>query len=83
MTKLTQSYYCGASQSQIIYETIGNYFDGTRAANPEVEARWCAIRTCVGRISNLEQVNSLVRTVGAGRSSGGSWGYGALTAPSG
>ena len=38
MIKLTQSYYCGASQSQIIYETIGNYFDGTCAANPEVEA---------------------------------------------
>ena len=38
MKKLTQSYYCGASQSQIIYETIGNYFDSTCAANPEVEA---------------------------------------------
>ena len=38
MTELTQSYYCGASQSQIIYETIGNYFDRTCESNPEVDA---------------------------------------------
>ena len=38
MTQLTQSYYCGASQSQIIYETIGNYFDRTCESNPEVDA---------------------------------------------
>ena len=31
MTALTQSYYCGASTTQIIYETIGGYFD--RVAN--------------------------------------------------
>ncbi len=36
MTKLTRSYYCGASYSQIIYETIGNYFDRTCEANPDV-----------------------------------------------
>ena len=38
MTQLNQSYYCGASQSQIIYETIGNYFDRTCESNPEVDA---------------------------------------------
>ncbi len=38
MTQLTQSYYCGASQSQIIYETIGNYFDRTCESNPEIDA---------------------------------------------
>jgi len=27
MTNLTQSYYCGASDTQIIYQTIGSYFD--------------------------------------------------------
>ena len=31
MTALTQSYYCGASTTQIIYETIGGFFD--RVAN--------------------------------------------------
>ena len=31
MTALTKSYYCGASTMQIIYETIGGYFD--RVAN--------------------------------------------------
>jgi fatty-acyl-CoA synthase len=38
MTKLTRSYYCGASYSQIIYETIGNYFDRTCEANPDGDA---------------------------------------------
>ena len=38
MNKLTQSYYCGASDSQIIYETIGKYFDVTCAANPDGDA---------------------------------------------
>ena len=38
MTQLNQSYYCGASQSQIIYETIGNYFDRTCESNLEVDA---------------------------------------------
>ena len=60
MTKLTQSYYCGASQSQIIYETIGNYFDGTCAANPEVEAlvvRHQNVRWSYQQLQ--EQVNSL------------------------
>ena len=31
MTALAKSYYCGASTTQIIYETIGGYFD--RVAN--------------------------------------------------
>ena len=31
MTALTQSYYCGASTTQIIYETVGGFFD--RVAN--------------------------------------------------
>jgi fatty-acyl-CoA synthase len=38
MNKLTHSYYCGASDSQIIYETIGNYFDRTCEANSDGEA---------------------------------------------
>ena len=38
MTKLTRSYYCGASYSQIIYETIGNYFDRTCETNPDGDA---------------------------------------------
>lgn len=38
MIKLTRSYYCGASYSQIIYETIGNYFDRTCEANPDGDA---------------------------------------------
>ena len=60
MTKLTQSYYCGASQSQIIYETIGNYFDRTCAANPEVDAlvvRHQNVRWSINQLQ--EQVNSL------------------------
>lgn len=38
MTPLTQSYYCGASGSQIIYQTIGNYFDEICERFPEEEA---------------------------------------------
>ena len=38
MTELTQSYYCGASDSQIIYETIGNYFDGICERFPDSDA---------------------------------------------
>lgn len=38
MNKLTQGYCCGASYSQIIYETIGNYFDRTCEANPDGDA---------------------------------------------
>lgn len=38
MTDLTQSYFCGASQTQIIYQTIGNYFDEIVARYPEGEA---------------------------------------------
>jgi fatty-acyl-CoA synthase len=38
MTALTQSYFCGASQTQIIYQTIGNYFDEVVARYPEGEA---------------------------------------------
>ena len=38
MSKLSQSYYCGSSTSQIIYETIGNYFDRTCEAHGDVDA---------------------------------------------
>ena len=38
MQKLTHSYYCGTSSTQIIYETIGAYFDGICAAFPENDA---------------------------------------------
>ena len=38
MTELTKSYYCGASNSQIIYETIGNYFDGICERFPDSDA---------------------------------------------
>ncbi|MDG1216523.1 MAG: AMP-binding protein, partial [Luminiphilus sp.] len=60
MTQLTQSYYCGASQSQIIYETIGNYFDRTCESNPEVDAlvvRHQNVRWSYQQLQ--EQVNSL------------------------
>ncbi|MEL0162449.1 MAG: AMP-binding protein [Halieaceae bacterium] len=60
MTQLTQSYYCGASQSQIIYETIGNYFDRTCESNPEVDAlvvRHQNVRWSYHQLR--EQVNSL------------------------
>ena len=35
---LSQSYYCGESNSQIIYETIGNYFDRIVQRFPDNEA---------------------------------------------
>ena len=38
MTELTQSYYCGASNAQIIYETIGNYMDRICDRFPDNEA---------------------------------------------
>jgi fatty-acyl-CoA synthase len=38
MTELSQSYYCGASDSQIIYQTIGNYFDEICDRFPDNEA---------------------------------------------
>ena len=38
MTNLTHSYYCGESSSQIIYETIGNYFDYISERFPDEEA---------------------------------------------
>ena len=38
MTALTQSYYCGASDSQIIYQTIGNYFDHICKQFPDSDA---------------------------------------------
>jgi fatty-acyl-CoA synthase len=38
MTKLTQSYYCGVSDTQIIYQTIGNYFDHICEQFPDSEA---------------------------------------------
>jgi len=60
MTQLTQSYYFGASQSQIIYETIGNYFDRTCESNPEIDAlvvRHQNVRWSYQQLQ--EQVNSL------------------------
>jgi fatty-acyl-CoA synthase len=38
MPVLRQSYYCGASDTQIIYETIGNYLDEICERFPEEEA---------------------------------------------
>ncbi len=38
MTGLTQSYTCGASEQPIIYETIGNYFEGIVERYAESEA---------------------------------------------
>jgi fatty-acyl-CoA synthase len=38
MANLTHSYYCGASNTQIIYQTIGNYFDRTCAQFPDQQA---------------------------------------------
>ncbi|MEP4149227.1 MAG: AMP-binding protein [Halioglobus sp.] len=38
MVSLTQSYYCGSSDAQIIYETIGNYLDHICDQFPEGEA---------------------------------------------
>jgi len=35
MTALTKSYYCGASTTQIIYETIGGYFDRVANEHPD------------------------------------------------
>jgi len=60
MEKLSQSYYCGASTSQIIYETIGNYFDRTCESNPEIDAlvvRHQNVRWSYQQLQ--EQVNSL------------------------
>jgi fatty-acyl-CoA synthase len=38
MTALTQSYFCGASETQIIYQTIGVYLDEVVARHPQGEA---------------------------------------------
>jgi fatty-acyl-CoA synthase len=38
MTQLTHSYYCGASNTQILYQTIGSYFDAFCARFPDHEA---------------------------------------------
>lgn len=38
MNKLTQSYFCGASDTQIIYRTIGEYFDEIVERFPNGEA---------------------------------------------
>jgi fatty-acyl-CoA synthase len=38
MAGLKQSYFCGASSDPIIYETIGNFFEGVVAKYPDTEA---------------------------------------------
>jgi len=38
MTGLTQSYACGASSTPIIYDTIGNFFEGIVEQYPDTEA---------------------------------------------
>jgi fatty-acyl-CoA synthase len=38
MAGLKQSYFCGASSDPIIYETIGNFFEGVVAMYPDSEA---------------------------------------------
>ena len=35
MSPLTRSYFCGASSTQIIYQTIGRYFDGIVQVHPD------------------------------------------------
>ena len=38
MTSLERSYYCGASTTQIIYETIGGFFDRVAEKYPDNKA---------------------------------------------
>ncbi len=38
MTSLTQSYYSGASSTQIIYQTIGSYLEQIAERYPDNEA---------------------------------------------
>ena len=38
MTAIDKSYYCGASTTQIIYETIGGFFDGVAETYPDSQA---------------------------------------------
>ncbi len=38
MTAIEKSYYCGASTTQIIYETIGGFFDGVAETYPDSQA---------------------------------------------
>ena len=38
MTAIEKSYYCGASTTQIIYETIGGFFDGVAETYPDGQA---------------------------------------------
>ena len=35
MAPLTRSYFCGASSTQIIYQTIGRYFDEIVQVHPD------------------------------------------------
>ena len=38
MTAIEKSYYCGASTTQIIYETIGGFFDRVAEKHPDSQA---------------------------------------------
>ena len=38
MTAIEKSYYCGASTTQIIYETIGGFFDRVAEKYPDSQA---------------------------------------------
>lgn len=38
MTAIEKSYYCGASTTQIIYDTIGGFFDGVAETYPDSQA---------------------------------------------
>ena len=49
METLDQSYYCGASTTQIIYETIGVYFDRICEQHQTKTRLLFAIKTSDGR----------------------------------
>ena len=53
MNSLTHSYYSGASNAQIIYETIGSYYDKkaeVHIANPALIVRHQAINWTYGQL---------------------------------
>ena len=54
MNPLTRSYYSGASDAQIIYETIGTYFD---KAKPWKKAKYVA--SLRGHLEDQEQSGAL------------------------
>ena len=55
MTALVKSYYCGASTAQIIYETIGAYFDRVANEHPNNPALVLRHQNVVWTYSELQQ----------------------------